>query len=397
MSPTRLAVALAALFMLGGCVTQSVKKVNATQAAYADRELPAHERLDVAILAFDPGVPETIKEQEAANVNPAVREAEANYLPTVLRGTLARTGYWGAVRVVPGPEALSDLVVRGRILASDGERLQLQIEARDATGRQWLNRRYEETAAEFAYTEKLPPGTDPFQDLYNRIANDLLQLRQRMKAEDLVAIQRTADLRFASRLSPERFQPYLNEEPAGRYQVVRLPPPNDPLLARVDQIRQRDELFVDTLDQHYQGYQDSIGRTYQEWRAASYREALAYRELRAQEWTRKLLGAAAVVGGVVAASQAETATQANLGQLAVIGGIYAFKSGMDKGSEKQLHAEALRELTQSLASEVQPQTLTLDGKTVMLTGSAEEQYEQWQALLRQMYVAETGLPAGGGS
>lgn len=390
-------LALAALMVLGGCVTQSVKKVNATQATYADRELAPHELLDIAIPAFDPGVPETIQEQEDANVNPAVREAEANYLPTVLRGTLARTGHWGAVRVVPGPAALADLVIRGRILDSDGERLRLQIEARDASGRVWLNRQYEETAAEFAYTEKLPPGTDPFQDVYNRIANDLLQVRQRLAPEALVAVQRTADLRFASQLAPERFEGYLAEQPPGTYRVVRLPPPNDPLLARVDQIRQRDELFVDTLDQHYLGYQESIGRTYQDWRAASYREALAYRELRAQEWTRKILGAAAVIGGVVAASQAESATEANLGQLAVIGGIYAFKSGMDKGSEKQLHAEALRELTQSLAADVEPQTVTLAGKTVMLTGSAEEQYEQWQTLLRQMYAAETGLPVDGGS
>lgn len=390
-------VTLAALLLTAGCVSQSVKKVNATQAAYADRELAAHELLDIAIPAFDPGVPETIQEQEEANISPAVREAEASYLPTVLRGTLARTGHWGAVRVVPGPEALADLVIRGRILASDGERLRLHIEARDATGRVWLDRQYEESAAEFAYTEKLPPGTDPFQDVYNRIANDLLQVRQRLTPEQLVAVQRVADLRFAARLSPERFQDYLAEQPPGNYRVVRLPPPNDPLLARVDQIRQRDELFVDTLDQHYLGYQESIGRTYQNWRAASYREALAYRELRAQEWTRKILGAAAVIGGVVAASQAESATEANLGQLAVIGGVYAFKSGMDKGSEKQLHAEALRELTQSLAADVQPQTVTLAGKTVMLTGSAEEQYEQWQALLRQMYAAETGLPVDGGS
>lgn len=390
-------IPLAAALLLGGCVTQSVKKVNATQAVYADRELAAHELLDIAIPAFDPGIPDTIQAQEKANISPAVREAEAQYLPTVLRSTLARTGHWGAVRVVPEGEALADLVIRGRILDSDGERLKLGIVARDASGRVWLDRVYEESAAEFAYTEKLPPGTDPFQDVYNRIANDLLTLRERLSASDLVDVQRIADLRFASRLAPERFDDYLAEQPPGRYRVVRLPPPNDPLLARIEQIRERDERFVDTLDQHFEGYRDGIGRSYQEWRAASYREALAYRELQAQEWTRKILGAAAVVGGVVAASQAESSAQADLGQLAVIGGIYAFKSGMDKGAEKKIHAEALRELTQSLASEVEPQTVSLAGKTVMLTGSAEEQYAQWQALLRQMLEAETGLPVGGGS
>jgi hypothetical protein len=384
---------VAAALLLTACVSQSVKKVNTTQAAYADRELPAHELLEVAIATFDPGIPETIKEQESANVVPAVREAEARYLPTVLRQTLAKTGYWGAVRVVPDPQVLADLMVRGTILDSDGERLRLAIVAEDASGRVWLRQTYEETAAELAYTEKLPPGTDPFQDLYNRIANDLLQARQRLPANELVALRRIAALRFAAQLSPERFGEYLSRDARGRYRVQRLPPSGDPLLAKVEQISARDALFVDTLDQHYAAYTEGIDRVYHDWRAASYREALAYRELLGQEWRRKILGAVAVIGGVVAASQADSALQANVGQLAVIGGIYAFKSGMDKGAEKKLHAEALRELGQSLGADVEPRTVELEGRTVMLTGSAEEQYRQWQALLREMYRIETGQPA----
>ena len=100
-----------------------------------------------------------------------------------------------------------------------------------------------------------------------------------------------------------------------------------------------------------------------------------------------------MVGGIYAATTATNGGTATLGQLGVIGGIYGFKSGMDKGSEKKIHAEALKELNSSLGTEVQAQNVDLDGKTVKLSGSAEEQYGQWREQLRELYTIETGLPA----
>jgi len=311
----------------------------------------------------------------------------------VLRQTLQDSGYWGAARVVPAASPGADLTINGKILASDGEILKIAVQATDATGRKWLDKTYEETAAEYAYTEKLPAGSDPFQDLYSRIANDLLQERKSLDAAKLKDIRRVSELRFAADLAPARFGEYLKTDGSGRYSVTRLPPAGDPFLARIDQIRARDELLIDTLDQHYGVFRQNIGKSYQEWRKSSYKEAQAYRELRNQEITRKILGAAAVVGGIYAATTANNAGTSTLGQLGVIGGIYGFKSGMDKGSEKKIHAEALKEVTTSLGTEVQAQNLDLDGKTVKLSGSAEEQYGQWREQLRELYTIETGLPA----
>ncbi|WP_029888625.1 hypothetical protein [Polycyclovorans algicola] len=390
---TRAAPLLQALLMASvasGCVSQQVKKVGSTQAQYAQAEVPSEALLQMAILTFDPGIPDTIKEQEEANVIPEVREAEAKYLPHVLRDTVQNTGFWGAVRVVPAPVNTADVTVRGTILGSDGELLKLAVTAEDATGRVWLEKTYEETAAEYAYTEKLPAGTDPFQDIYNRIANDLLAERSKMSTAELVAVRRAADMRFAAQLAPDRFSEYVETDRRGRVTVNRLPPSNDPVLARVEKIREREELLVDTLDAHYGNYRQNIGRPYQEWREATYREAMILRELKGAEWTRKILGAAAVLGGIAAVATADNQAQSTIGQAAVIGGIFAVQSGIGKGQERKLHEESLRELNASLASEVEPQTVELDGKTIMLTGSAEEQYRQWQALLAQMVAAERG-------
>ena len=118
-APLIWALLLAAL--ASGCVSQQVKKVGSTQAQYAQAEVPPEALLQVAIVTFDPGIPDTIKAQEKNNVIPAVREAEAKYLPHVLRDTLQNTGYWGAVRVVPAAVNTAEVTVRGTILESDGE------------------------------------------------------------------------------------------------------------------------------------------------------------------------------------------------------------------------------------------------------------------------------------
>lgn len=379
------------LLLAGGCVSKQVKRVNETQAAQATQELALDELIDVTVVAFDPGeIPATLKEQQEAGVFPAVRQAEANYLPQVLRQTLDGTGYWGTVRVLPQATPASMLVVGGKILHSDGEKLKLQITARDATGRKWLDKSYEETAAELSYTEKSVSGVDPFQDLYNRVANDLLQERRKLKPAQVVEVRRVSDLRFAGDLAPARFQGYLKTDKSGRTTVQRLPPANDPIYMRVASVRARDDALVDTLDAHYAAFRQNMHPAYHEWRRSSYTEAVALRELERQALWRKVAGAAAVVGGIVAMVGGENVATGVAGQVGVIGGIALIGSGVQKGKEAAMHAEALKELNASINDDVAPRVVELDGKTITLAGSAKEQYEQWRKLLQERYAAEIG-------
>lgn len=376
--------------MLGGCVSKQVKRVNEVQAKQAQQELSPAQLLDVTVVRFEPGVPETLQEQQEQAIYPAVREAEANYIPQLLRQTLDRTGYWGTVRVLPEATAASMLVVGGRILHSDGELLRLRVTATDATGHRWLDREYEEVAAEISYTDKSASSTDPFQDLYSRIANDLLELRQKMSADQLLEVRRVAQLRFAADLAPARFEGYLKQDASGRYQVLRLPPANDPIVQRINDIRLRDDALVDTLDAHYAAFRNDMAPAYREWRRASYTEAVALRQLERQAMWRKIAGAAAVVAGAVALGTADNAGTAAIGQIGIIGGVGIFASGMQKGKEAELHAEALKELNASINDDVAPRVVELDGKTITLTGSAQDQYAQWREMLQARYAAEIG-------
>ena len=75
------------------------------------------------------------------------------------------------------------------------------------------------------------------------------------------------------------------------------------------------------------------------------------------------------------------------------GGLTAIMSTLPMRPEVQVHAETMRELGDSFELEVRPAVLEVEGKTITLTGSVDEQFEQWQGLLRDIYTTETGLPA----
>lgn len=386
--------AVLGLFALAaaGCVSTQVKRVNEVKAAQANEELPLEQLLDVTIVAFDPGIPEKIKDQQDQGVLPAVRQAEANYLPQVLRQALDGTGYWGTVRVLPEAPPGSMLVVSGKILHSDGEKLKLHINARDTTGRAWLDRDYEEVAAEISYTEKSANTTDPFQDLYSRVANDLLKERKKLDAARTLEIRRVADLKFATDLAPARFEGYLKTDKSGRTTIQRLPPENDPIVKRIASVRARDDVLVDTLDGHYAAFRQNIQPAYQEWRRASYTEVVALNELERQALWRKVAGAAAAIAGAAAVITSDSAAGSVLGQVGIVAGVGIFASGLQKGQEAKVHADSLKELNASINADVAPRVVELEGKTVTLTGSAKEQYDQWRKLLHERYAVEVGTP-----
>jgi hypothetical protein len=394
------ALRLVAVFLLcisTACVNQTVKSTSVAQIETRQEELPEGLLLDVGVGIFDPGL-DTDDEDEAF-LYPEVRRAEARYMPYLLVEAIQSSGAWGAVRVVPSDTQAMDLLVSGTILRSHGEELQLHVLAVDATGMTWLDKKYESKASRYSY-ETRRTRFEPFQTVYNQIANDLLKKQISMSAEQLANIRLVNELRFARSFSPDAFAGHLANDGKGHYSISRLPAENDPMLARVRKIRERDYLFIDTLQDYYASFNGQMIGPYQEWRKQSYDEAVALQELRTESRRRLIAGIAAVAAGIAAASSDNSSAQ-SAANVAIIGGGYLVKSGLDKRTEADIHVQALEELGLSLEAEIAPQVIELEDRTVTLTGSVEDQYEQWRELLRQIYEAEVGNPipaqAGGES
>jgi hypothetical protein len=380
-------IALLLVMLLSACVNQSVKSTSVPSVKSASSEVSEELLLDVGISIFDPGLDDYDEDQR---VYPEVRKAEARYMPNLLSEAMKDSGAWGAVRVVPDKNQITDLVVHGKILYSDGEELQLQINAVDSRGYVWLDKKYTGNASRYAYRATTRSTYDPFQTVYNTIANDLMQIQEELRPEDRKNVRLITELLFARSFSADAFAGYLERNRKGRYLVMRLPAEDDPMLERVRTIRERDQVFIDTLQEYYVNFDAQMDGPYQEWRKLSYEEAIALQELKAESTRRLIAGSVAILAGIAGASSGDNATMRTAGSVAILGGGYLLKSGLDKRNEAQIHVEALEELGMSLEAEITPQVIELDDRTVMLSGNVEDQYAQWREVLAEIYRTEIG-------
>jgi hypothetical protein len=179
----------------------------------------------------------------------------------------------------------------------------------------------------------------------------------------------------------------------GLYSVTRLPAADDPVVQRMQRVRERDYALVDTLNEYYANFGGTIAVPYTEWRKYTHEELEAEAQAKREALTRSVLGAVAVVGGIMAGAETSSSAGSAAATAAVIGGMYAFKSGLDRRADIKVHAESLKQLGESFQSEVQPLVVEVEGRTLQLKGSAEEQYAEWRRLLRELYEHETGMPA----
>jgi len=375
---------LALVALLEGCVSETVKSTSVPALEAPDQLTPEAELLDVGVVILDPGI-SAVEDEEL--VYPEIRKAEATFMATELAEVLTEQGGWGAVRVVPDDRQFSDLLVRGTILLSDGESLQLKIRVSDARGTVWLDKRYQGVTSRYAYEQGTRVKQDPFLAVYRMIANDMLAIFDRVPSADRVTIRRVAEMRFARDFASGAFADYLEEDDAGQISLRRLPAEDDPMLNRVRGLRQRHYVFVDTLQGHYNGFAEDMYTPYQEWRRASYEETIALRELEAESQREMIAGGAAILAGIVAQTSGSRTTR-SAGAVGVIGGGALLKSGLEKRAESNIHSLALEELGQSLDAEITPRVIELEDRTVRLTGNVEDQYDQWRELLADIYAAE---------
>ena len=318
--------------------------------------------LDVGVVLFDPGIPEDESTHSALNVFPRIREAEAQYLPVTLRRELEDSGQWGVVRVVPEPGPLSDLLVQGRIVESNGLRQRMHFTVTDAVGRLWIDREYSLDLPQTA----LPPQGEPFAGLYRELAADVLAYRQELDSRSLREIRGVALMRYAQSLSPEAFAGYLAVDGQGRYRLQRLPASGDPMMMRVERIRNQEYLFIDNVDEQFGVLHDDMASTYGLWLAYDREQNLFQEGYEERAASREKHGRS----GSFAAMQQTYFAYRNL----------------------RMQEQDLDELALGFNNEVAPTIVETSGKVFRLTGTLDSQYAEWRGILRQIFAIETGLP-----
>ena len=172
--------------------------------------------------------------------------------------------------------------------------------------------------------------------------------------------------------------------------IKQLPAKNDPMINRIRQIRERDYLFIDTMQEYYSTFAREMERPYWQWRQESYNEVMSLRSLQDSSDRRLAVGAATLIAGILSAAKSDNAIVRTSGTATMAAGGYVIKSAIDQQEESKIHIEALQELGDSLEASIEPQVIELEDRTVTLSGTVENQYQQWKAILQEIYRIDTG-------
>jgi hypothetical protein len=162
------------------------------------------------------------------------------------------------------------------------------------------------------------------------------------------------------------------------------------MMQRLLKIRERELMYVDTLNQQYEGFYDKMWPSYENWRKLNLTEREAIEKIKRDAMTRQLLGALVIAGAIAAGSQNSNIGRAVAPAMVIIGG-QVFISGWNVSKDAEMHSASIEELSESFGDEMQPVTMEFEGQQYELTGTAEEQFKKWKQLLRQIYFAETGF------
>lgn len=396
----RLALLLIGSWWLAACSSSEVVVAHSVPLSTANEAVAEEELLDVSIVLFDSGVPEgevpreVLEELIAEGTFVHIRRSESVYMSVLLRSTLQKTGSWGSVWISPRPTTAADVNVAGKILQSDGDQLRLVVTATDSTGRVWLDEEsYEMETAAGAFNRQRYPELDPYQDVFNAIANDLAAAQRELTAKDRRDLRTLTALRYAADVSPDAFSGYVvADERKGLYTLNRLPADGDPMFDRTQRVRQRERLFLDTLDQHYAQFSTEAMAPYDSWREYTREEAIAVREITKSARWRTGLGIAAIVASIAYGSNSDGQfSDRMLRDALMYVGVDMIRASQVRKQEKRLHTETLEELAQDFDDGIKPMVIEIQGTQHRLTGTADAQYDEWRQLLRQVFINESGF------
>ena len=389
-----LAVVVLTVVAIPACTVTEIVTAEETELVVAATPKEESQLLDVGVIEFNAGIPEN-NNSDKSRIYDEIRNAESRYLAYHLKTTMQGTGHWGAVRVLPSTEAFTDILINGRIEQSDGEFVELEVTVSDTSGQHWFTRSYETQTGISSYSERRDRRQDPYQKVFNDIANDVKAYADTLAPERVQRLQQISELKFFADMSPLTYDEHLLSDEDGVVSVQRLPAENDPAVARLRQIRERDRLVVDMLNEHYANFYYGIAIPYHSFRKASREEAVNYRQVKRSARMQTIMGIIVVAGSLAVdtsdSSYSRQQMKRGIQSVGISQGLNSIMAGITRNSEAAIHVEAIEELAESFGSEAAPMVVSIEGQSRRLTGTAAAQYESWRKLLRDIYEAETGF------
>jgi len=282
--------------------------------------------------------------------------------------------------------------VLGRIDESDSEMVKLTVSVLDSRGKRWGKQSFSHQVSVGFSRDKTNEGKDPYGPIFLQIADYVYKLLISKTEAEKQTIKSVTDMRYAQLYAPEVFSRHLKLRKTwnGKYEydLVSLPSDNDVMAQRIEPLRIKDQLFIDRLQTQYEGFSAKSETSYRAWQKETLPEIIALKKARRERNAK--VGAAAVLGTLAILLSKNSSSKA--GEIGTTVGLLASaafaSSAMNKNAELKVHKESLDELGESLDIELSPQVMEHNNQTVELTGTANEQYQQWKAYLKKIYELE---------
>lgn len=362
----------------------NLKKGNLDQDIELEIEtaLINHTRnLNIIIPAFHSGI------DKNKEVFKELRNFESRRFAVKLKIALENTNRVGAVRVTPDTGASGQIYIIGTIKESNGYKVHLEIKVIDASGKKIMEKKYAKKIKDRHYNDSRTKNKDAYNELFEEVAISVVKKLERLDVKKVNELVQVSNLRFGAEFSPESFTSYL-ERKSNKYSIIALPSEDDPMWQRINSIKIREQLFVDSLQSHYDKFVNSSNQSYVLWQRQSYNEIIAENKAKKKALGRSVLGVLSIAAAVASATSPYNRDDYTneVGMLALGGKL--LEDAAKFKAEAKMHQDSIRELGNSIDSELAPNVIEFENKTVELSGNAKQQFLEWRKFLKKMYEIE---------
>ena len=347
-----------------------------------------NKALDINIVEFNPGINSDPKKNEIAGIWPELRRSESRIFADKLKKSFENTNKFGDVNIVSSNKFLSDVVVTGKILESNGEDLILQVSATDSTGKKFIkDKKYSHRTNEYFFRDLRNKDKDPFDPVYDSITLDVMKYLQN---EDLDKIQKITELRFANDLNSDYFKDSLTKNRRNTYDLNFIPDESDPTYIKAKNVKIQDNIFKREMQDTYSVFLDSLDEGYVEWRKAAFTISKQKREAEAAANAAAVAGILIAVAGAAASADSYDGYSYDYGQdltgtLAMAAGAaLIYQSTQDRAEANRL-SDTITEISKSFDAEVAPKVIEFEGVTLSVEGSISDQFDEWQKIMKTYY------------
>ncbi len=385
-------------FLQGGCATSggigggfgnySVGPKPVEQAAVDSPNAPSISKPFMLVPVFDPNIPKDKGRLEKEAIWPELRRTEAVRGAVMLTQKLSDTNAFNGVRTTPDSETSAHFYTLGKIIKSNGEEFDLEIEVVSIEGKSMFKRRYRFTVDEYALEDpRKGKNSDLYEDFFVEIADDIAEKIKGISRKELIEIAKVEELRYAEFFEPNFASQYTSTNWLGAPEITSYPSSEDPMMRRISTLKVKDQMFIDNLQTDYQDFKDSSNDAYASWQRAAFTETKAAREAKTRAAVKGIVGILAVAGAVAVGNDAGyTDYGSQIGAVVLAaGGAKAIIDAMGDSKQAKAHKESLSELGKSMNAEIAPKVMELEDTEVELKGSAQEQYASWRSALKRAY------------